>query len=45
MHCNVEPLSGLGPANIKQIGKRNNLIEGVKTLAFAYAIRSICLCC
>src|SRR5258708_12470352 len=27
--CDVEPLTGFGPANIEQIRRRNNLVEGV----------------
>src|SRR5258708_948731 len=27
--CDVEPLTGFGPANIEQICRRNNLVEGV----------------
>src|ERR1700683_183831 len=29
IYRNVEPLSGLGPANIEQVWRRNNLVEGV----------------
>jgi hypothetical protein len=29
IHSDVEPLSGFGPANIEQVCRRNNLVEGV----------------
>src|SRR5579864_8763818 len=29
IYCDVEPLSGLGPANVGKVGGRNNLVEGV----------------
>ena len=29
IYSDVEPLSGFGPANIEQICRRNNLVEGV----------------
>src|SRR4029077_15020330 len=45
IYSDVEPLSGFGPANIEQVSRRNNLVEGVVVnriwLAVHLRVRSV----